>query len=457
VIFRRYLALAVIVQLALALRLGFILTRTDSVAALSELPDQTEYLQIGRNLSTGDGLQFTDPRFGQEVWAYRTPGYPLLVAVCGGRLALIRLTQALLDTSTIIAVYLLARNWLGEGTSLLAAALAAVNPLSIYFSGMILSESLFTAMLIWGMVLMTRRAWFAGTILLAMSVLVRPSALALPAILSMFARGKSPTESPFSRRTRWHRRGAALLSQCIRIGAAAILTALVLLPWAWRNHQLLGEWIWTSTNSGVTQYDGFHPGATGASDQDFLRDMPELAAMTEVQRSNYLGEKAREFIQSHPLECLKLAVLKIARLWSPMPLSAQYSRPVYVAVELAYALPLFIFAIVGLMRNGWRSHIGDEWHSTPTLTLPLSTRGGDNEVDSMPHALGLPRNGWRSGARRFLLAPALYFTLIHAASVASLRYRAPLEPLLAIPAAFAIAPRRGMDSESFGAKMPADV
>jgi hypothetical protein len=68
-----------------------------------------------------------------------------------------------------------------------------------------------------------------------------------------------------------------------------ILTVLVLAPWAMRNHRVVGRWIWTSTNAGITRYDGFNPDATGASDQSFVAAMPQLKSMTETERKRLPG------------------------------------------------------------------------------------------------------------------------------------------------------------------------
>jgi 4-amino-4-deoxy-L-arabinose transferase-like glycosyltransferase len=376
----RQVALGAILLTALALRIGWGLSRPTGQSAIDALPDQREYLSLGRNLLAGRGLQFTDPRFGQEVWAYRTPGYPLLIVACGGHVRLIRAAQALLDSSTVLAVFLLARRWLTPDLSLLAATLVAVDPLLVYFSSLILSETLFTAMLAWGLVLLLRgrRAAWAGAAVLALAVLVRPSAILLPAVLGLAANRKIA-------------------------GAALAMTFLALLPWAARNHQRLGAWIWTTTNSGITLYDGFNPAATGASDQSFVRQMPQLAHMSEVDRSEYLKSLADDFIRAHPAACVKLAILKAGRMWSPLPLSPQFSRPLFIAIALAHGLPLLALALVALL---------------------------------------MPRLPWPATA--LLLAPAIYFTVIHAASVASLRYRIPVEPLAAVLAASACQPARRM-------------
>jgi hypothetical protein len=240
-------------------------------------------------------------------------------------------------------------------------------------------------------------------VVLALSALVRPSALFLPVLLGVGAV--------------WMNRpgGAAYQSSA---GAAEprrwklpvvstmlLLTALVLLPWAYRNHRVLGRWIWTTTNGGITLYDGFNPTATGASDQSFLRDMTWLhyPNQNEVGRSIYLSNLARQWVIENPEKALWLGVVKIGRTWSPMPLSKEYGGQLrYVLVGLFYSLPLDVLIIVGLM--------------------------------SAPAGARLTRS-----AKVFLLLPALYFTAVHALSVGSLRYRVPVEPPMAVVAAVGLA------------------
>jgi hypothetical protein len=111
----------------------------------------------------GDGFSFTDPRFTDRVYAYRTPGYPLLLAACRADVRAVRIVQAVIDTLTVLAAYLLARRALPPLACVFAAALVAFNPFLIYFCGLLLSETLFTAMLAWGTVLLLRRSTLAGS------------------------------------------------------------------------------------------------------------------------------------------------------------------------------------------------------------------------------------------------------------------------------------------------------
>jgi len=379
--------LIAILAAALALRLGWALSRSGDEAALRALPDQVEYLALGRNLLRGDGLQFADERFnGARVYAFRTPGYPLFIAACGGHVVVVRVVQCLIDVSTVLAVYLLARRWLGAGPALLAAAGVTVNPFLVFFCPLILSETLFTAMLAWALAVMVRPrrpnwAMLCGVVLLALSVQVRPEALGLPVVMAIAAMFANPA-------TRTRRALPPALT-------GVVLTLLVLLPWAMRNRTVLGRWIWLTTNGGITAYDGFNPDADGSSDQSFIAAMPQLKDMTELERDAYLRNQAAAFVRQNPEAAVELAGRKIARTWSPVPLSAQYRTPANLAIALLYSLPLDLLAIYGVLTSA---------------ALPRAAKG-------------------------FLLAPVIYFTLVHALSVGSLRYRVPVEPALAVLAA----------------------
>lgn len=387
-----------ILAIALLLRAGWALTRPGE-AGLAALPDQVEYLTLGRNLLAGEGLNFTDPRFGTPVYAFRTPGYPAFVAACGGNLTLIRLAQAVLDTSVVLAVFLLARRLAPSG-AWAAAVLAAVCPFTVYFTGLVLTETLFTALLVWGTYLLTlgRRRWvLLGLALLAVSVLVRPGALALPLVLATvaaLARERRPGfPMPF---------------------VAGLLVAACLLPWGWRNSRLLGEWVFTATNAGITAYDGFHPGADGSSNQGaFVPHLPELTEMTETQRNHYLQSLADAHRQADPARAWELAAKKVARTWSPVPLSEENRSPAVIAAGLAYCALAWGLALLGLLSSPAKG-------STPTR-----------------------------GLKWLLIAPAVYLTVTAALSVGSLRYRVPAEPLLAVLAAggvAALASKRASDA-----------
>ncbi len=380
--------------------------------SLVSLPDQREYLSLGHNLIAGSGLYFYDARFDAVVFAFRTPGYPLFVAACRADWRLVRFAQCLLDASVVIAVYLTARRWIADQrAALFAAGFIALNPFLIYFSALLLSETLFIAMLAWGIALLSRRWMICGAILLALSVLVRPSAIALPTFACAFAgwmnwkfpqayqlgeiEDPSPNLSPSTER--------GVKTKIFHSAIGALATFLVLLPWAYRNHRVIGEWVWTTSNNGITLYDGFNPRATGGSDQSFASGDGPLAMRlkttnSEMNRSRFLSNLAAMFIRDNPRRVWELTWLKTRRLWSPIPLSNEFGSDwKRVAVAGLYSTLLFGLTLVGL------------WKTT------------------------LPRE-----AKLLLMLPAVYFTVVHAMSVGSLRYRLPADVPMTVVACSAV-------------------
>jgi 4-amino-4-deoxy-L-arabinose transferase-like glycosyltransferase len=368
--------LIALLLISLAVRLTWAAIQPSTDAQLDRLPDQREYLSLGRNLLHDGSLSFVDTRFDQRLYAYRSPGYPAFIALLGGSPLAVRLLQALLDTSTILAVYLLAQQLTRQPAfPIYAALLIAVDPFLIYFTGLILSETLFTALLIWGVFLLVRRRTLIAAILLLLAALVRPSAILLAPILILFIPA--------------HR-----VRELVIVIAVMVIG---LFPWAWRNHRAVGAWVWTTTNSGITLYDGFNPAASGASDQRFVTQMPQLQPMNEVKRSRYLQQSARTWITEHLSALPSLTLIKIARTWSPIPLSSEFGRPLYRIVSAAYTLPLDVLVLIGLFSKS------------------LNRR-----------------------EKMLLVIPAIYFTILCILSVGSLRYRIPAEPLLVVIAAAAL-------------------
>lgn len=377
-------------------RLGWGLSRPTDDVSLKNLPDQVEYLEIARNILNGQGMRFYDPVLEQEVYAYRMPGYPVFLAACGANVRVVRGVQAVLDTTLVLGVLFLLSKC-AESVSgfvhtlwkpVVAAALVSLNPYLIFFSSTILSETLFTVLLVWGMVLILQNRiglYITGVMLLIGSVYVRPSAIGLPVLLVLVAEYlRNPLDPIPSRK---------FLSGLVIIG----LMVLGLFPWGLRNrlHPGVGAWVFTTTNTGITLYDGLNPIADGSSNQMGFRDRPELKSMTEVQRSDYFRSQAVEYAQENPVRAMKLACWKILRTWSPIPLSADFgSNLAYVMVGGGFTIPLFLLAGLGLFNRGVGRLV-----------------------------------------KLFLLIPAVYFTLIHAMTVGSLRYRIPADVPMSVLAA----------------------
>lgn len=390
-----------ILLLALAVRIGWAIGRPTDEASLANLPDQVEYLSLAKSLRAGEGLNMVDPRFSDTVYAFRMPGYPLFCAALNANILWIRIAQAIVGASSVLATLWLARRWLSPVLSYLAAMLVALDPIQIYFSSLILSESLFTAVIVWGIACLVRGRspmargpgawiWWVGTLLLVLSIYIRPSALIWPVALV----GAVVV----------HEHGATQFKPARRIPVltlVALLTAIALLPWAIRNRSLLGNWMFTTTNDGITLYDSWNRDSDGSSDQSHVARLPLLSGLNEVQRSEYLRSLALQSLHSDPIALFAKVPTNLSRLWTPWPLSAEFgSKRLYVVGAAAHAIPLFLLAILGLFRSG----------------LP-------------------------GGAKFLLLMPVMLMTIAHGMTIGSLRYRMPIHPELAVLAAAALVRR----------------
>jgi hypothetical protein len=205
-------------------------------------------------------------------------------------------------------------------------------------------------------------------VMTGLAVLVRPGWILWTGVASLlimtFGRGTAKQRV---------RRSVVLCAGCL----------LALFPWAARNDRVTGHWVWTSLWSGPSLYDGLHPGATGASDMDFVDREQVFATMTEYDANAHYKQRAVEFVMQNPMRSLQLAWIKAGRYLSLTPNAAGFS----------------IFLCLLLVAGCW----------------------------------SLRR---RRALLALLTAPFLQFLLVHMVFVGSVRYRLPVEfPLMILASA----------------------
>ena len=377
----------------LAIGLGLALRAAAAVAveeiaarkgAICLFPDAVIYWQLGKAIR--DGAPFAVDQWGVWHHALRTPGYPLFLAACravfGAGTLPVRLVQAALGAICAgMVAKLVGRIEPGRGVPATAAVLAAVDPWAVGIAAVILSEAAFLPLMVaslWGLSAIWPGAGrpaarrpavaFATGLATAAAVLVKPSwALFLPAALGAWiatAKGQ--------------RKEAARGAMVVGLGMVVAMA-----PWWVRNARIYGRFVPTALWLGASLHDGLHPGATGASDMEFL-NVPEVRTLDEVTQDAVLRRRALRFARAHPGTVLRLAAVKTARYWSPWPNDASFrSRWVDVAAA-AWTLPTFALMLLG----AW-----DRRNDTRALVI--------------------------------LAGPLLYFAAIHAVFVSSVRYRIP--------------------------------
>lgn len=374
--------------LAVALRVGFVAAR--SAGGSLEFADERDYWSMATSLAAGRTMTDADGRH-----ATRMPGYPAFLALFVGRggPAAARVTQAVLGGAGIVLfVALIARRIAGVRAALLAAALVAIDPFLIFFTNLLLVETLFIALL-WMFIWLVRprereagRSFWqrcaAAGIALTASVYVHPSAVVIGAAVLIVAALRSGSMP----------RRAGL------VGVAAGVTIVALLPWALRNRAVIGETKWLTTRGGITLYDGVGPQATGESDLAYTRELPQVAGLDEAAWDAWFTRESRRMIREQPGRIVRLAWPKFVRTWSPLPHAADYRSAAYRIVSAVWTLAIYLLAAFGV----WR----------------LRGRCGDVVL---------------------LLAPAIAITLTHLVLPGSVRYRLPAMPGLEILAAVALA------------------
>lgn len=174
----------------------------------------------------------------------------------------------------------------------------------------------------------------------------------------------------------------------------------IMSPWWVRNYAITGKFVPTTLQVGASLYDGWHPGASGASDENmdfvlpFLIEQKRVDALLAEQglpaESTYewrvdrrMRDAALAWAWENPSDVIRLGLLKLARMWSPLPQAKEVGQPWMRWSEAIGYVGLIALAGIG----AW---------SRRTL-----------------------RGAW------WTLLPCLYLALLHAIFIGSVRYRQP--------------------------------
>lgn len=398
----------VVFAVAVVMRAGWgtaKMVRADDPTVL-EFPDEVQYWQMASSLRAGDGLV---DELGYR--ATRMPLYPGLLAVFAGGprgVIAVRVVQWLIGGVGACLFAMLATRRFGVVAGWIAGLLVACDPFLVFFSSLLLTETLFiTALgLCWlahdrlfagstsGAGLRARpgrpgslRRWALVGVSAAALVHARESGLglvvALWLLVLVFHRFRSRTVA-----------GVAL---------AGLIVAGSLLPWAYRNQSVIGEWRWLTTRAGISLYDGVGPAADGSSDLGDKKAMEAVAGLEETAWNDFFLDASIRRMREDPGRIVRLAGIKLARMWNPVPNVAEYQSPAVRVISAAWTIPTFTAALIGGI---------------------LCVRSGGRE-------------GWRVAL--FMALPALYLSALHCLFVGSVRYRLGAVPLLEILAAYALA------------------
>ncbi len=399
------------------------------------LPDEQQYWQIARSLHAGgrgdDELGFV---------ATRMPLFVNLLSVFAGfdvGPALFRTLLWLIGALAAVCAAGLAGATLGSRAALPAGLLVAFDPYLVYFSSLILTETIAITALVafwWRLALMLpgaadaadacvmhrhapgrpcSRRWWMIAALAALCVHARESNLVFVAAALGYVL--------ITHRFRWFAVKGGLI--------VALTVAATLVPWAMRNASETGRWCWLTHRGGITLYDGVHEGATGASDLGAIKAMPAvqpyIVAGDEAGWDRYFRNRAWEAMRADPARIARLAGVKLARTWNVFPNADAGQGRVLRWVSAGWTLPVYALAAAGafLLLKG---RVGSIGRGEGGCAAP-----GTSARDSGRNATGIAGAG-------YLLLPALVVCLLHSVFVGSVRYRLPAMPMLEVLAAAGI-------------------
>lgn len=355
----------------LALALG---VRIAALFLLPEqpLPDAEAYRAAAASLRTQGYLD--NP--------FMMPFYPLLIAAVGPGWG-----QVVADIAFSLGIVWLCWKLAFElfdarAAAVLAGLMAALYPFLVFYAVVGLTETLFAFLVLGAFLSLYKRRILVASILFVLSILTRPSVeLFAPVVIAWIT-------------VIVHRRG---LGDVLRnLAVYAMVYGLLMMPWWMHNDERYGEFVRLNLGSGHVLYSGNNPAnetGGGIAGVDF--DLQSFPAISDpVERDRALRQAAVSYIRANPKEFLDLAWLKFQRFWRITPFAPEYrGDPLATMAALSFA-PVLVLALATLLWQ-WRRF----WYLSPIL-------------------------GWIA-----------YLTLVHMATIGSIRYRFPLEPFFIVLAA----------------------
>ncbi len=385
----------IVFAVALLLRAGWGTYRmSTSGAAALEFPDEEQYWLMATSLHDGMGLV---DELGFR--AGRMPLYPGLLALfadSGNGTAIVKTLQWVVGALGAVFALVLGTRVGGRTVGILSGLMFAADPFLIFFSNLVLTETLFVTLLValWsygaGFVVERRaptvRQWFAVGLLSLACVYARESTLGLIA-------------AALVAHLIWRRFAGSAGLGIVIVGCVLVAG---LFPWALRNRGAVGQWCWLTTRAGISLYDGVGPQATGASDLGDVKTSEAVKGLTEAEYDRYFLEVSYAHMRADPGRMMKLAGRKFLRMWNPVPNATDYQSQAIRWISAAWTVPMLLLALAGVFVLRKR--------------MPV-----------------------RVGATLFyLLLPALYLSVLHLIFVGSVRYRLGAMPMLAILAALSV-------------------
>jgi 4-amino-4-deoxy-L-arabinose transferase-like glycosyltransferase len=404
------LALGAIIALALAVRI-FAAFEVNSIVPQS---DAADFDRHALSITAGHGYPEALPVLGGPgPSAFRPPLYPVVLSAVylvtdttdeSERWLAARLEQALIGTLVVALIALIAFQLWGRRPALIAAGIAAIYPPLIHAGTSLLTEPLFTALVLGAIAALLRyrltderRRWIAVAGLCAgLAALTRGNGLAVVLALAIGAWTLRPRMSL-----------RALAGPVIVVGCAA----LVVVPWTVRNAVVMDAFVPVTDQTGVA-IGGQYNDIAKANDWSWVgpwivpayRSLYKGPPLGEAELGKKLTDRGIDYALDHPGAVPAVAfhnTLRLLSLHDPVAFERSSAAQVGESSGLAQA-SVYAFWVLGL----------------------VAIAGAFT-----PAARRVPGFVW-------LLVALLVLSIVFVAG--SGRYRAPLEPIVVLLAAAAV-------------------
>jgi 4-amino-4-deoxy-L-arabinose transferase-like glycosyltransferase len=325
--------------LVAAILIGALALRIGEVQGTSYRPrnDAGSYLTLASYIAhTGDYSLKRTPGSGaggtRGPSAYFAPGFPYFLALVdildghetrrNGAIHPARISQAVLGTVTVALTGLLALELFGEVAGLIALVLAAVYPVLIELSVVLVAENLLTALVLAAVYAgvrvrragsaRTTYAWIAGAgVLTGLATLTHENAIVIIFPLLVAVWTGRPCLRPRS-----------LAAPALLIAA----TVLMVLPWTIRNAVVMHHFIPVSDETGITLVGTYNVASAHDPQLPYkwriFYGIPgerslvhEESTLTEPEIGARLEHQALDYISNHPLAPLDVAYHNTLRLF----------------------------------------------------------------------------------------------------------------------------------------------
>lgn len=319
-----------------------------------QLSDFLAYWDSAKRL-VNEGQYYYSYRDQYTLFAWRPPGYPLLLAffikLFGENIYIPAVINIIAYILSSVAVYLIAGRLYTKKVAIIAVLLLTFWPSHIAVTGLAATEPvvvLLFSLMLWAFYKSETSSHIYAAlsgIFLGMAILVKPSFLLLPAIWLLYVV------------MRWRIKGV-FLKFCISI----LFAVLVVTPWTIRNYEIFGDLVLVSTNGGDVFYRANNPLADGSYMAKGHEDLAGYLEKGEVYWNKKGYELGKKWIMENPIKFISLIGRKQAIFlgadWDLTRWAAKrpfgevgelYKIYEYVG-EIWWAL-IWVMVTAGLLRN----------------------------------------------------------------------------------------------------------